>query len=293
MAVRRAAAVLALGTIAAADCRAQGQLSEHGVTAQTVAGTTITVEYHRPVARGRSDLFGGVVPWGENWTPGANWATTVDVDRDLRVEGQTLPKGKYSLWMIVRQDGWTIDFHRRVRLFHTVRPDSSDVQLRLRVRPDSGPHTEVLTFDFPEIAGATTTLRLRWGKVVVPLHLVVVAPPLNTAMSSTARAPYVGDYDLEILASTTGGAPIHLKVSIAEQGETLHWRDMSGPEAQRRDFVLMPGEENEFTRARRAPDGQYWPDAGATITFSVSNGRATGYEVEFDGTVVSRAKRLP
>lgn len=289
----RFAAALALGAVAAVECRAQGQLSEHGVAGQTVAGTTITVEYHRPVARGRTDLFGGVVPWGENWTPGANWATTVDVDRDLRVEGQTLPKGKYSLWMIVQQDGWTIDFHKRARLFHTARPDSSDIQLRLRVHPDSGPHTEVLTFDFPEIAKATTTLRLRWGTVVVPLHLVMLAPPLKTAMSAEARARYAGDYDLEILASTTGGKPIHLKINIAEQGETLHWRDMSGPVGERRDFVLIPGEGDEFTRARRAADGQYWPDPAATITFKVANGRAAEYEVDIDGTVVSRARRLP
>ena len=157
-----ALAVLVLGASAtvAARCGAQGQLSEKGLVAQTVAGTTVTVEYYRPVARGRATLFGVVVTWGENWTPGANWATTIDVDHDVKVEGQTLPKGKYSLWMIVRKDApWTIDFHKRARLFHTNHPDSSDVQLRLTVTPDSGAPTEVLTFDFPDVSGGATTLR--------------------------------------------------------------------------------------------------------------------------------------
>ena len=40
-----------------------------------VNGTTITLDFSRPVARGRDSLFGGVVHWGELWTPGANWAT--------------------------------------------------------------------------------------------------------------------------------------------------------------------------------------------------------------------------
>ena len=34
--------------------------SQHGTVTQQVAGTTITVDYNRPVARGR-DLFGALV----------------------------------------------------------------------------------------------------------------------------------------------------------------------------------------------------------------------------------------
>ncbi len=44
------------------------------------------------------------------------------------------------------------------------------------VRPESGPATEVLTFDFPAVDSAGTTLRLRWGTVVVPLEIRVAAP---------------------------------------------------------------------------------------------------------------------
>ena len=139
--------VALLAILRAAPACAQGRLSERAGVSQTVAGTTIAVEYYRPVARGRGNLFGGVVQWGENCTPGANWATTVEVDHDVRVEGQPLPKGKYGLWIVVRPDTWTVSFHRRARRFHTDRPDSTDEALRLKVRPDSGPHTEVLTFD--------------------------------------------------------------------------------------------------------------------------------------------------
>ena len=40
------------------------------------------------MARGRDSLFGKVVTWGEHWTPGANWATTIDVDHDIRLNGR-------------------------------------------------------------------------------------------------------------------------------------------------------------------------------------------------------------
>ena len=171
-----AAAALGLAVLPACGvirpCAAQAKLSEHAVAAQTIAGTTITVEYFRPVARGRDSLFGKVVTWGEHWTPGANWATTIEVDHDVRVNGARLPKGKYALWTVVQPDQWTVEFHRTWRKFHVPPPtDSSDEQLRLTARPERGPPTEVLTFDFPEVRPAATTLRFRWGTVVVPLEI--------------------------------------------------------------------------------------------------------------------------
>jgi hypothetical protein len=166
------AVAAAMATGGVRPCRAQGMLSEHAVVAQTIAGTTITVEYYRPEARGRDSLFGKVVTWGEHWTPGANWATTVEVDHDVRVNSALLPKGKYALWTVVQPDHWTVEFRRRWRKFHVPPPtDSSDVQLRLTVRPESGPATEVLTFDFPVVRPAATTLRFRWGTVLVPLEI--------------------------------------------------------------------------------------------------------------------------
>jgi hypothetical protein len=283
---------VALGGVSA-GCDAQGKLSEQALVAQTVAGTRITVEYYRPVARGRAKLFGDVVTWGENWTPGANWATTIDVDHDVKIEGKLLPKGKYSIWAVVQPDTWTVAFHRRDHLFHTNRPDSTDEQLRLTVRPDSGPHTEVLTWDFPDVATSATTLRLRWGALVLALRIAIVAPSLRTLSSSAERAPFLGNYDVEILQPSPGG-PTRRRVEIVALGDTLHWRDTDGPVEKRRDFVLVPSGEKAFLRARRAADGQMWPEPGAVVTFTVTNGRATGYEVELeDGSVASRAKRLP
>jgi hypothetical protein len=149
-------------------------LSEHAVAAQTVAGTTITVEYSRPQARGRDLLIGKVVKWGDHWTPGANWATTIEVDHDVRLNGEALPKGRYAIWAIVEPDRWTLELRRTWHKFHVPAPtDSGDVQLRLDVRPESGPPTDILTFDFPVVSPAGTTLRFRWGTVVVPLEIAV------------------------------------------------------------------------------------------------------------------------
>ncbi len=111
-----AAAFLATITAPSVAC-AQIRASEHSTLTQRVSTTTITIEGDRPVARGRK-LFGdgGVVRWGEVWTPGANWATTLEVDRDVTIDGKPLPKGKYSLWLTPKAPptAWSLAFSRDV-----------------------------------------------------------------------------------------------------------------------------------------------------------------------------------
>jgi hypothetical protein len=143
----RAPVVLLLALVAAAapDATAQAKPSEHGVVSQTVAGTTITIEYDRPVARGRDSLFGKVVKLEQLWTPGANWATTIEVDRDVHLDGHAVPAGKYSIWMIPRDGDWTVVLNRTARRFHSQKPDSTEDLVRFTVRPQQGPHAEVLT----------------------------------------------------------------------------------------------------------------------------------------------------
>ncbi|HEX3275783.1 MAG TPA: DUF2911 domain-containing protein [Gemmatimonadales bacterium] len=291
---RLAATVLALAATAIGRTgRAQGRLSEHAVAAQTIAGTTITVEYYRPVARGRDSLFGGVVTWGEHWTPGANWATTLEVDHDVRVNGARLPQGKYGLWTVVRPDQWTVEFHPRWRKFHLPPPDSGDALLHFTVRPDSGPPVEVLTFDFPEVRPAATTLRFRWGRVIVPLTIEAIPPPVALLRAPADAAPYLGRYDLRIVMDAPGVTRRRVLVDIVQSGDTLRWRDADGPADERREFILSPADEDEFSRARRSPSGEYWPDQGTAVAFTMKGGRATGFEVRLEnGGTASRATRV-
>ena len=72
----------------------QVKASEPATVSQTIDGTEIALAYSRPRARGRDSLFGKVVTWQEVWTPGANWATTLEVSRNVRVNGHQLPLGK-------------------------------------------------------------------------------------------------------------------------------------------------------------------------------------------------------
>ena len=145
--------------------------SQHGSVSQRINETTITIEYNRPVARGR-ELFGGLVPFGRIWCPCADDATTVEVSTDVVVDGEKLPAGKYSLWTEPTPDRWTVIFNKRHAVWHTRYPAGEDA-LRLQVAPRTGSHMETLAFYFPVVDGRKGELVLHWGTVVVPLALEV------------------------------------------------------------------------------------------------------------------------
>ena len=149
--------------------------SEKALVMQQVAGVDITVEYHRPVARGRPKLFGGVVHWGETWTPGANWATTLEVSQDVSLNGHAVPKGKYSLWMVPADTGnWTVFLNKNAKRWHTQKPkDTAEDIVRFMVKPEKAAHIDVLTFAFPMVTKESASLRMQWGETVIPLELTV------------------------------------------------------------------------------------------------------------------------
>ena len=147
--------------------------SQHGSVTQTVAATTITVDYNRPVARGR-ELFGALVPFDKVWCPGADDCTTIAVSSDIKIEGKDLPAGTYSVWAIPGATKWTIILNRAHPIFHTRYRSVEDQDfLRLEITPRAGSHMETLGFYFPVVNAKHAELALHWGTVVVPLSIDV------------------------------------------------------------------------------------------------------------------------
>lgn len=145
--------------------------SQRGTVSQRIASTLVSIDYSRPVARGRA-LFGALVPYGRVWNPGADDATNITLSTDLKVNGQALSAGTYSVWAEPQADKWTIIFSRAHPVFHTPYPAGRDA-LRVTATPRSGAHMETLAFYFPVVDGKKAELALHWGTVVVPLQLEV------------------------------------------------------------------------------------------------------------------------
>lgn len=190
--------------ISADVTEAQIKSSEHASIAQTIDGTTVSLEYSRPTLRGRSirgDLFGDQIRWGYVWTPGANRATKITSDNDFYLEGMSIPAGSYSVWMVVHPEEWTLVLDPDSELYHTQGPDETDEQFRTPIMPDSvGWSVESLSWTMPDVRSDGATLRMQWGDLAVDLDLKV-EPTLRITMDPDEAAPYVGAYQVELPAN--------------------------------------------------------------------------------------------
>ena len=74
---------------------------------QTIGLTDVKITYSRPGVKGRV-IWGELVPWDKVWRTGANEATTFMVSQDVKVNGQALPAGTYSLHTIPTASEWTL-----------------------------------------------------------------------------------------------------------------------------------------------------------------------------------------
>jgi hypothetical protein len=274
---------------------AQARASERATVSQVVAGTTIALDYSRPVARGRT-LFGdsGVVRWAQKWTPGANWATTIEVDRDVKIDGQPLPKGKYSIWLTPQKApaAWTLSFSRAARQFHTRHPKAEDEQLRLSVKPEQvGMHMETLLWYLPVVTPDGATLRMHWGSTAVSVQVGVDMPRV-VMLPSDELPKYVGTYATKV-TPRNGGAPFDVDFVIRDDGGALKIkslkRDIFGEE-----LAMVPVVDGRFHVAYTNVGqykGQYFAEPGMIFAFQVADGHARTLELfGYDQTVVGKGE---
>ena len=270
---------------------AQFRASELGSVSQTIDGTRITVEFSRPQARGRAALFGSVVKWGEVWTPGANWATTLEVSRDVRLNGHDLAKGKYSVWIVVRPAAnWTLVLDPRFRRFHMNPPDSTPEQIRFAVRPEQRPFLEVLTWWFPANRPAGTTLAMQWGTSYMALD-VEVTPSHPLTIAADQAAPFLGTYDFRWVAPT-GSLPPGLTImdrpvssqpvtfTISHEAGRLIGRWNPAPTPRTAAIVLVRQTSDWFVTGFLDERGSVRDlEAEMVFEFVMANGRAASFEI--------------
>lgn len=89
-----------------------GALSGAGSTESMVHGAQIEFTFGQPARRNRK-LFGGIVPWNKRWRTGANRATHIKTDKDLKFEALVVPAGEYTLFTIPNPDGGTLIINKQ------------------------------------------------------------------------------------------------------------------------------------------------------------------------------------
>jgi DUF2911 family protein len=75
------------------------EMSVRDTTRATIGSATFSVDYGRPLARGRT-LVGGIIPIDHVWRTGANAATQFTTSAPITIAGMKLDPGTYTLWTV-------------------------------------------------------------------------------------------------------------------------------------------------------------------------------------------------
>jgi hypothetical protein len=153
-----------------------------GVTQRLGTDADITITYSRPGVKGRK-IWGDLVPFGLApgnkyskdkpfpWRAGANENTTIEFNKDLLIEGNKLPAGKYGIHMIPSEKDWIIIFSKNNSAWGSFAYNQEEDALRVTVTPLKAPQQEWLMYGFEDLAGTSATAYLHWEQLKVPFKI--------------------------------------------------------------------------------------------------------------------------
>ncbi len=172
------------------------QPSPKSTLTQTVGLTDVTVEYSRPSMKGRT-VFGDLVPFGKMWRTGANANSTISFSEDVTIDGKTLKKGKYSIFVTPRAESWDVYFYNTTDNWGVPENWSeANVAAKATVKPEilSRP-VETFTIGINNLDNNFAHLEISWERMLAAVRFDV--PTQKAALASIEKAlggPSASDY---------------------------------------------------------------------------------------------------
>jgi len=138
---------------------------------QQIGFGEMEVKYSRPSARGRV-IFGGLVPFGEMWRTGAHDATTIRFSEAVKLNGNDIPAGTYSLFTIPNQNEWTIVINKATEMHGSSDYTQDQDLVRFVAKPEkSARYYETFTIEVNDLSKEEAGLFLLWENTQVKLTI--------------------------------------------------------------------------------------------------------------------------
>jgi len=158
--------MLALVTAVSFTLAQEKPASPQATATGKIGAANVKIVYCQPSARGRK-IMGGLVPYGEVWRTGANEATTIEIDKPIKIEGKDLAAGKYSLFTIPGENEWTIIINKDAKQWGAYKYKQEDDVLRVAVKPTkTAAPVETLN-----IAVGKDDVQLKWENTAVAFKI--------------------------------------------------------------------------------------------------------------------------
>jgi hypothetical protein len=147
----------------------------------TIAGKAITIAYSSPGVKGRAGhIFtaDGLIshdPHYPVWRGGANAATKFHTDADLTIDGLSIPKGDYTLFVdISNPDSWELIVNKQTGQWGLAYDKSYDLGRVKMSMSKPMAMVENLKYTLTNLGGTTGKLTLEWenhsASVVFAVH---------------------------------------------------------------------------------------------------------------------------
>jgi len=144
----------------------------------TVGGKTLTIKYSAPSVRGRQ-IFGdgGLISHDGTypvWRAGANSATAFHTDADLSVGGLYVPKGDYTLFVLVKDpDAWELIINKQTGQWGLRYSEAQDLgRVKMTMSKPASP-VERLKYTLSDQGGNKVRLQLEWENHVAFVPVTV------------------------------------------------------------------------------------------------------------------------
>ena len=206
--------------------------SQRASVTQRLGITDVTVNYHRPLVKGRT-IWGKVVPYGQVWRAGANENTTIQFTDPVSIEGKSLEAGFYGLHMIPAENEWTVIFSKVSFAWGSFTYKDSEDALRVTVKPQPADFHEALAYDIDDPTENAAIVTMRWEKVAVPFKVSVnvneiVAESLHKQLRGLSQYTWDGWDD----------AATYLLAHKTNLDEALRYEDRSIQVEERYDNLM-------------------------------------------------------
>ena len=139
----------------------------------TIAGDQINIEYYAPSMHERK-IMGGLVPYGVVWCTGANWATKITTQANLKIGDLKLPAGSYSIWTLPNQNEWILIINKQTGQFHLNYDSSQDFgRTKMNLKALAAP-VETFKIELRSDGGNKGTLALLWETTEASIPFTVL-----------------------------------------------------------------------------------------------------------------------
>src|SRR6185295_9325326 len=153
---------------------------------ERVGLTDVSIHYDRPGVKGREGkIWGQLIPAGFTdpgfgsskaapWRAGANENTTFEFSTDVKIEGQSLPAGKYGFFVAYDPNECILIFSKNSTSWGNFFYNPEEDALRVKVKPvKTDKSVEWLKYEFAEQTPASATIQLQWESLMIPFRIDV------------------------------------------------------------------------------------------------------------------------